>query len=602
MKITELGYGANIEGGICAGFTSAWIQSFISGEPERSRFFKKVEMLLNTENISQKIQEAREKKAKFHHTQSSDRLTEDENLLLEIPDFIKGILLYQNPENYRNIFGRELTKSHIEEISKYVKLNTSENGPRSTKSNASISMIHNESLLMGYKELKVYFAKLEEIIKNHSDDLVISLSSPNHQIGIHYNKEKGKWVVINTNIDDNILGKEKGYQLNYDVAYDIANQLYSQRYNENDLYNIQIAASPKLLNSPEYQNICQKLSELQQSNLDKLSEKKINENVPVPSGSLISESDGTCTYAIQTVGKHDITALKYLIEREKIHADTSLYADSTLAEAFQHYHPDVVLLLCRQLTNDQLNNKISISGKTPIQFAIQHGDNKLFNYLLERKVDMTVKSESDETLLHYAVKYQRNDMLEILLENASKTMTKQDEINYFCNMSNLFDKTPLSLALNNHNFVAAIHLLTRMSPSVNVGSDVEKLIAKHHKELGIAFLQIVNSANDHTLKNKLIDDLISQENALGKALNKKSFTENFSKTKNINGYNVSKTVFDLVSQYYKGPSVEQVTQATVPSYPSLGMFRKVVNTTEIRKGVDATNPVNTPPANPRFKL
>ncbi len=212
----EFGYESINMDGLCQGFAMMWIQAVCAGELD---IFKERLDLLDEFKSSPKelvsILEQLKNEIKNNSQNVKYKPTEDEYILLEIPAFFEGVLLYLVPEQHSNIFANDTVRqSDMELISKYVALK-----------NIKRTFFTTDQYTR--EELAQFLDKLEIKLDGRSD-VALHFQILNHAVSARY-LGKGLFEYIDTNTKKNEdmmhwIGDAKG----------MAEQLFSSMFSEKE--------------------------------------------------------------------------------------------------------------------------------------------------------------------------------------------------------------------------------------------------------------------------------------------------------------------------------------------------------------------------------
>ncbi|MFA6303139.1 MAG: ankyrin repeat domain-containing protein [Legionella sp.] len=209
-----------VENGVCQGISRLGIFAFFAKQYEL--FKKRIQYTHDTSFFQfQKDLERVKNKSK------NQKLTAEEQMIIEMPAFYEGISAFQNPNS--------LMKNENVYILTNLVTNNQDNFIRNTVGQAMVPQIISEQggliehdiafQCLSTKELKEYLAYLNTLIKAAKIDIVLNLNW-NSTIGGHanyfaYDAELGKWHVFDIN-DDSCATKT--YYINDPVDFILGNE------------------------------------------------------------------------------------------------------------------------------------------------------------------------------------------------------------------------------------------------------------------------------------------------------------------------------------------------------------------------------------------
>ncbi|MBN9288131.1 MAG: hypothetical protein BGO43_13385 [Gammaproteobacteria bacterium 39-13] len=204
----KLGYKVEYKG-VCAGLTQMWVQAYFSGENEEFVFLSRIDKInddfekgkINENNIEQKLLVTENK---IKHGMALD----DEDIhLLEMRPFFDGVALYQLAKNAGENFFINAppggpVQTDVDTISKTTASKALEN--------KAIIKVYNEPLACINANLQNFFDELKKTISENASDVVFTLSSGLHRIGLRFDADENKWVLINPGsyLDDSLAYKK----------------------------------------------------------------------------------------------------------------------------------------------------------------------------------------------------------------------------------------------------------------------------------------------------------------------------------------------------------------------------------------------------------
>lgn len=179
-----LGYVVD-KNGLCFGYAHMGMQAILAGEV--ARFDRRIELLglIEPADLEQKIIDIKAKK-------ESGFSPEDESIILEIPAFIQGVIVYHNIALFPQIFPKD-AQLNSQDAAQAIPFLISEALEKKQGIASSLSFTGTYTL----SELENYFQSLQESISDKlTYPFVLDMSSPVHHITVGY--DGNNWIWIDT--------------------------------------------------------------------------------------------------------------------------------------------------------------------------------------------------------------------------------------------------------------------------------------------------------------------------------------------------------------------------------------------------------------------
>ena len=184
----KLGY-TDKDTGLCYGTTLRFLEACLLGEQEK--FIRRMNTIAKTDGLDVLITQAKEK-VKQHQA-----LTPYDLDLLDVLSFYDSLFLYHTPAEYAQVFNeKNLRQMDIDNISR---LACSDR----IQAEGGLTAIYSESNSYTKNKINDYLTDIQSIISDNStlpeNNLGMLLSSQNHAIGLFYQAECRKWLVMDIN-------------------------------------------------------------------------------------------------------------------------------------------------------------------------------------------------------------------------------------------------------------------------------------------------------------------------------------------------------------------------------------------------------------------
>lgn len=187
-----LGYSLNVEG-CCCGFTLKWLSACLIGE--ENRFNQRINTILHDEHLVTNINRIKDKVRLGEESQADKDY-------LEILEFYEGMLLFQSPASYSELYGETLSQLDFELTSPFASSDK-------IFDLGGLVLVHSDCGMYTKEGVENYLNQLEQMIDSIHYDSVdpmgFYLGSTGHAIGLTYNKTNYQWSLKNTNDESSFL-------------------------------------------------------------------------------------------------------------------------------------------------------------------------------------------------------------------------------------------------------------------------------------------------------------------------------------------------------------------------------------------------------------
>lgn len=316
------------------------------------------------------------------------QLTEDERIQLEIPAFLEGVALYQDPTKFRHLFNQPIIGAQNAELSFELV------GP--TKLEERISKFEPFHGIYTFDDLITYFSSLQRVLQesNLSGPISLVLSSPDHTIIVGYDPQIKKWLYGNTELPIQVIALANIKQIAMQVLSAFSDNDYATFIT--DSYNDSISQDQArhCINSWKSQS---EFIDIHKVTADKAT---------------ATDSYGH-SWLRSAVESKDVSTINLLLQnRANINAIagegiTSLYA------AVCNNAIEIVKLLLDH--NADANIPHDQDNVTPLYFATERGQIEIIKLLLNNKALPDIADIADKTPLSIAVRKGYFEITELLL-------------------------------------------------------------------------------------------------------------------------------------------------------------------------------------------
>lgn len=375
----SLGY--NLEKkGVCAGYTQMWVQAAVLGDEAEEAFFNRIDYIceISIAEINSAIKLVKEKRGR--------NLTEDDKKLIDLLSFFEGIRLYLYPFKHREVFGGQfISQSDAERISSITSsIELSKN--LNSQAISSLPIVYSKLVTGNKRKLIDFFMHLKNFLIALSDEnIVLTLGSGFHRIGLRFNVKKNKWI----SVDANNLPKE---EIDPSKLIDFVIEKLSS--------SSACSFEAVFYTAPERAERVKRIFESHQFNEEEAKEEKVNatslarklkECNPLTRDTALEKSDYNSTLFSLAAGKG---------------------RTNVISEIFELFHPQPYPYV------NLINHRTKLA---PIHQAVSNNYLEMAVLLIEHGADLELMSE-DELLtpLHWAVVNNHLAMTDILLAAGAK--------------------------------------------------------------------------------------------------------------------------------------------------------------------------------------
>lgn len=363
--------------GLCRGFSGMWMQAVCSNDLET--FNKRLELLSSYSSVPEQlltdISKAQASAKKF----GREYLSDDENILLELPAFFDGVALYLDPSSYSEFFDKQLSHMQVSEIAPFLLTDK-------LKEVGGLYRNFYETDQYDIGKLAKYFKKLSTKLRDRPDVAII-LDTVAHSVGVR------------------VVGKDK-FELFDTNALFVKNHQFSSDELAIAFFYIFSFSQTKTLKYPEYgqqelKDPCLILkSEIYTAKNVKLLKKKIKSlRSTDPLDYLVAEKGETVfTHAVLYNEINTLLRLdpKHINPNEKL-----CTGDPAFVYACAAGYKKIVKFLLQSPDVDV--NALDMYGMTALQTAVLNNDTDMAVILLDAKADCNKFKQGTRPLLHEAI-------------------------------------------------------------------------------------------------------------------------------------------------------------------------------------------------------
>ncbi|MDF1684868.1 MAG: ankyrin repeat domain-containing protein [Legionellaceae bacterium] len=186
----ELGYFEAADGpsGACNGITLSWIEACMINDEDT--FIEREEIIVCERNILQRLENIKNK------IKSGENLTEDEEVLSEVPAFYEKVSLYQSAKEYRDLFNESLSQTDIDAMSPIA-------SSEETQKAGGLKKVYSQAGVYSKEEFLDYLNKIKEVIDDNDfppeSSIGIQLTNHEHSIGLVYRPNENTWRFMDIN-------------------------------------------------------------------------------------------------------------------------------------------------------------------------------------------------------------------------------------------------------------------------------------------------------------------------------------------------------------------------------------------------------------------
>jgi hypothetical protein len=405
------------EKGMCFGFAGMGMHAILTNDiptyNQRLALLEKIPL----DKLAKRIAVIKEK---IKNKQKRDQLRDKEKIILTIPAFFDGVIIYQNddfyPEifpvsaqpkeqNYEEIFPRSLPKALVieEEV-------LSENNKTVISEVVNLAKATTFTGIYNVSNLNKLFTIMRETYTENRDPICFILGSSNHFISVGYDPKIAAWLWI-----------EAGPALIIKTDKEIASKVgLSFSLNQITTFCTEIyVTKERVLQVKNYLNACKQHESWQV--LHQITEENMQKT---------DSYNTSWLYIASACG--DEETIRLLLKKG---ANPNHTLDNGLTPLFiaaQHDLVDTVKLLLKEGANP---NQAQNDGVTPVFIAAQNGHVKIVELLLEKSANPNQVLKDGLTPLFLAAQNGHVKIVELLLEKgANPNQARNDGV------------TPISMA------------------------------------------------------------------------------------------------------------------------------------------------------------
>lgn len=489
-------------------------------------------------NLANLIQQAKEE------AKARRGLSEQEKIYIDMQSFFEGLEMFLFPEKYKDAIGKRMRYLSEEEISRLVASKELEARKGLVEIYKEPRMDTEQELLEYFEGLRRIFLEAEEVKEEKKGDfkagpplpgqneLPIGIEGFHHYSGLRYNKDKDNWIFV----DANKLSFEEVERK--DIAKRIMKSFVLEKVDAGEKYaGLNITIDTTGSNTTD---IAKRLKKFRQENIASLSADKARR---------VNNRGMTLAHLVARYNHHDMfpklqeykvdlnkrniqgmTPLHYAVNLDHLESAAILINGksiqttdnegySALQYAAMSARPAIIQLLIDAGADPQkldqqggsiahcaasnghddlfpLFEKLGVNlnqktkdDETPLMFALAYGQVNAARYLLDEfKGNINEKDIYGTTLLHYAVRGGREELVQLLLDrganrfhldNGGNTLAhvaaKYGRVDLFpkfekvlnCNQKNGDGKTPLMLAAQRGHVAVAQMLLEKYADNLD---------------------------------------------------------------------------------------------------------------------------------------
>jgi hypothetical protein len=191
-----LGYIPADSRGVCHGFTLKWLEACLLGEEEQ--FTERLRTITSEYNLKEKIGTVKDKVKAGH------KLTEVEEHYLDILAFYEGILLFQSPYEFPNLFNKNLNQMDYELVSPFASADK-------ISALGGLAKVYSDVGIYTKKDLVNHLENLQKAINqtgyNSDNPVGFEVTSFNHAVGLTYDTKQNHWNFMDINKPEFPLNK-----------------------------------------------------------------------------------------------------------------------------------------------------------------------------------------------------------------------------------------------------------------------------------------------------------------------------------------------------------------------------------------------------------
>jgi len=406
------------EEGCCRGVTMRWIESCLLHDEDK---FHRRLMKIDSEGKSLVGNIGKVKKK----VQQQEKLTAEDEELLEILAFYESLELYHSPEKFHALFNAHYFQGDMASVSCFA-ASSEINGL------GGLTKIYSEPGIYTANEIKTYLDEFETAILQSDcaaeDVITMILGNVNHTIGLSYQKGKG-WKLM----DINQYSKE--YPEPTHDTKDIAEKIlfYFKEGNPNRSPYVAFDTSILVIGHLEARTrLSEQLVGIKQGITEEIAKRVETINlawIAARGGHIdVIRALGNAGADLNKTNNKGVTPLFMAVQNGHLEVVKYLYAckvdikhlgrdgSTPLFMAAQNGHLEVVKYLLEQ--GADIKHTMT-NGATPLFIAAQNGHTEVVKYLLEHGADIEQPSTDGATPLFIAAHTGHTEVVKYLLEHGA---------------------------------------------------------------------------------------------------------------------------------------------------------------------------------------
>lgn len=473
----KLGYPID-KNGVCHGLTMMAVQACAVGDIQL--FNLRIKFIESHPNLIQEISDVKDK------VRNKKPITDDEQKILDVLAFFDGIILYSQPEKYKEIFGENIPQASSAAVSSFV---------MSDKLKQAGGLVRSITYAGVYDkvELDFYFRLLLDVAKLTAQSFSLVFRSGNHTTGIHYNSKIPGWFNLEPNgipiklISELELARwiqEKDITIFSTSVYFTGNQQARSEYFSKLIKSSLVFA--------ELHNITQERAKRIAPSLMKLAFIGARDICPdVVKNLIVQHAAVQCS---------DVAVIKLLNVAGTYWNEPNLQGNSSIHIAA--FHNQIKAIEALHAAGVDLN-RTNDDGAAPIHIAVAHGHVELVDVLIRLGANSTIKDYAGYTPIHLAVEHGHEKVIAALHARGVNVDIPDD-----------FDVTAAHLAIVNNNLpmlkalIAAGANLDQITPE---GGSLLELAQKYNAKECAIFLEALKQGKSVAQSNN--SQLFSQTTA-----------------------------------------------------------------------------------------
>lgn len=482
---------------------------------EENKFIARLQMLtaLTEDEIIKKLHEAKQKE------QNKEKLSPEEEAILEVLPFFDSLKLYHNPQEHIGITGSPILQMEVDKLAEIA------GSEMLLKKGGKEIIMPRKALIGDWYTLTQYFNGFAEIIEAHmkkraTSDLVVTIGSCNHRISLRYDMNKKKWVLLDANNKKLKMISHHPFISSFNMSPIVMNIMKAFKEPEVSAFSVMVTTSKE----QSEHTLKEKLEQYNQKYGIKQHTEKMVSNLGVNLAYIAAIcNDIQCLTYLINQGDANLnlfdaadkkTPLHFAIATENVALVALLAKNGANLDARDiqqrspvHYaviknNPEILDLLGQLGANLELPDKNNL---TPLELAIQSNHLQLIPIFKKHGIDLDKPcNEFAHTLIIRAIREKNINLVEVLIEN-KVDLRKTDRIN----------RTPLVIAVEKEQWPIVTRLLLALTDKNDFAIKMIELVS-HQKEIVQSFIDYVQKLDaPDDKKCAIIQSVLNGENALG---------------------------------------------------------------------------------------